>query len=198
LELEGQSYCPVMWGIETLVAATVRFHRMMIDADEYRALLAWRESFAMRPEQAPGQYESLRVICPAEGEDRLMSCGEKPTSLDRGLPKMPSRPHQGLEVCTTESVTISGTSGAKVHWSSSGDSGEWHGCYATMRWIAETRFDQRIEAIRRPAKGIAAQSLYIAFIVFWENVRQLRRFIAEAETSSDGTTVDADEENLDY
>lgn len=44
-------------------------------------------------------------------------------------------------------------------------------------------------AARRPGRGIAAQSLYVAFIFFAENKRRIDLFMEQAEATDDGDIV---------
>jgi len=97
--------------------------------------------------------------------------------MDRSAPK----------ICSQGSVTLPPEAGAKFAQELEHESEEWHAVYATLRSSNEGMNgfvkDGAREAIddpeRRRIRGVAAQSLLVAFQLFAANLRKIDEFLTK-------------------
>jgi hypothetical protein len=150
--VEGQWHVPSM--PQELINASADHRSGAIDDDTYEARIAARRQFQLKPKGAPGKNGQQRFIVP------------DPTAPTPRAAK---------------TVTISREAGAKYVQSLRYGSDLWRRVYGVLHGAAEyAAGDLELSDMeQRPGHGVAAQSLYVAFVAFVQNVRRLRRFMAQ-------------------
>jgi hypothetical protein len=133
-----------------------------------------------------------RLICPAGGPAPRVRCALKPKSEGgdgRARPRIPVTDvlnRHTPKVCLQQSVTLPPNEGAKFAQELPHGSPEWHATYATLRNSIEGMNgfikDGAREAVddpeRRRIRGVAAQSVLVAFQLFAANMRKIDEFLA--------------------
>jgi hypothetical protein len=197
LFIEGAWYCPAI--PTALVNASIDFANKTIDEPTYRARLAerWRHvAVAKAAEDAQGFG---RWRCPAAEPHPLAACPLKPASQRHdGQVRVSIRPSGPLKAnpprcCTQGSVTMGPEPMAKLRQDLFFQSAEWNDRYHTLRATIEGMNgylkDGAREALddpqRRRIRGVAAQSLFVALLVFAGNYRKIQEFM-KLETGDDG------------
>jgi len=189
IQVEGEWYCPSM--PDVLIHATADHRAHLIDDDIYRARLEERWRYRARAKGHPDAEGHIRLCCPASYG--TATCELKPTSITRdarGKLRIPVRSAVRADPprsCTQASVTVPPAAGAKFSQELVYQSREWHGVYATLRNSVEgfNGFvkDQAYEALGDPqcrrVRGVAAQTLFAAFLLFGANLRKVAAFIQE-------------------
>lgn len=198
LLVEGTWYCPHM--PTTLITATQDLHRAedhpdAIDATTWRTRVDARHNYALYPKGRPDKDGHQRFSCPASAAK--VQCQLKPASIGTG-PRLPlidvtPSPVGPPKICAQTSVTIAPEDGAK-HWQPRPyGSPEWQKIYATLRNATEgtngyAKDDLR-ESIERAQgrrlRGIAAQTLLLAFQLAHVNVRKINSWL-DTLPGSDG------------
>ena len=188
--VDGSFYCPAM--PEALINATKDFRDGKIDEATHRARIAERQRLAIRAKSQPDADGHFRVMCPAAGPAPQVRCQLKPAS-EGGNGKVRTRiavtavlATHPPKICTQGSITLPPDAGAKYRQLFAHETDEWHGAYATLRpWIEGMNGfikDGAHEAIddpeRRRIRGIAAQSVLVAFQLFAANIRKVNEFLA--------------------
>jgi hypothetical protein len=96
------------------------------------------------------------------------------------------------KVCTQQSITVPPEAGAKYAQELPHESPEWHAMYATLRnsnegmngFIKDGAREAVDDPERRRIRGVAAQSLLVAFQLFAANIRKIEEFLAHKETEA--------------
>ena len=193
--IEGSRYCPAM--PEALVNATADFKAKKIDEPTYRARVAERERYAARPKTKADADGYERKCCPATGPNPTVSCPLKTASQHHdGRVRVMVQPSPMLmehapPCCTQGSVTIGPEPMAKLRQDLAYESPEWNAHYHTLRATIEGMNgylkDGAREALDDPEKrrirGVAAQSLFVALLVFAANYRKIREFRRSSATT---------------
>lgn len=113
IQVEGAWYCPSM--PQPLIDATID-HRVnkTIDDDEYRARIAQRSRYLLRPKERADSdgYQPLR--CPAIGKSATVECPLRGRATKPGLTFIHRTPEHPDRVCTQTSVSFPATAGAKL------------------------------------------------------------------------------------
>jgi transcriptional regulator with XRE-family HTH domain len=192
IEVEGAYYCPSM--PQRLIDATKDFRNGTIDFDEWQRLIEERRVYAIRRKQDVGDGH-VRGACPAAGSSPAARCDAKPASVKAkaGKPRIfpivdvtPKKP----TICEQQSVTFPPTAGAKLGQELPYGTKEWHDTYATLRNTIEgvngIAKDHAYSALgmagRRRVHGMAAQTLFAAFVLLAVNIHKLDAFLAAEAT----------------
>jgi hypothetical protein len=193
--VDGAFYCPAM--PESLINATKDLRDKKIDDATHGARIEERRHFAIRVKGRPDSDGHVRVMCPAAGSAPVVRCKLKPKS-EGGTGKVRTRiPVTDVlathppKICTQGSITIPPEAGAKYRQAFAHETAEWHAAYGTLRNSNEGMNgfikDGAREAIddpeRRRIRGVAAQSVLVAFQLFAANIRKISEFLTR-ETSS--------------
>ena len=203
VQVEGRLYCPAM--PLDLKTATVDVRRksddpLKISPEVYTARIESRRSYALRPNGRPDKKGHQRLICPAAGTTPTMICARKPKSRAKamGKPRV-SLNHllisEPLKVCEQQTVTLPPEVGAKFAQKLPFGTPEWEGRYHSLRNTIEgvngTLKDGSYAALgdplRRRIRGQAAQSIFVAFLIFAVNIQKIDKFRELAVVDPDGT-----------
>ncbi|HEY5109687.1 MAG TPA: hypothetical protein VII96_08790, partial [Acidimicrobiales bacterium] len=189
IQVDGSFYCPAM--SDALINATKDLRDGKIDEATHRARIAERQHLAIRAKSQPDVDGHLRVMCPAASPAPQVRCQLKPAS-EGGNGKVKTRiPVTDVlathppKICTQGSITLPPDAGAKYRQAFAHESDEWHRGYATLRNANEGMNgfikDGAREAVddpeRRRIRGVAAQSVLVAFQLFAANIRKIDEFL---------------------
>jgi hypothetical protein len=199
LQIEGAWYCPSI--PEVLINATIDFRAGAIDEGLYRERLAerWRYQILSKSAADAGGYRRLR--CPASNPAPVARCDLKPTSIRRTtLGRLTIPVASGVwdhvpTICNQQSITLPPEAGAKFAQTLFFGSDQWQDVYATLRSSIEGMNgyvkDGAKEAIddpeRRRIRGVAPQSVFVAFQLCAANFRKIEGFLAQAMAEAAGT-----------
>ncbi len=204
--VEGRWYSPSI--TKALREATKdRKVRHTIDGETYRKLIKAREPYAMRYRGQGADVGDARWVCPAEGvpgtkKPPMSPCDRKPASLvlvDLPVPRMKLRPKPVAdeipEVCRTREVLALNNVHIKHQQDLPYESQEWNDVYHSLRNTVEgvngTLKSDAATGIDEPGNrrstGLAATSLFAAFLVAAENLRRIVAFYDDATWNDDGT-----------
>jgi hypothetical protein len=198
LLVEGNWYSPGM--PQALIDATIQFRRGQIDEDLWHERIAARAPYRLRPKSAPDKEGHVIWVCPAGGPCPMARCDNKPASnnaktagkvrifLTDDLVQDPDL------ICTQQSLTIPPEAGAKYVQDLQYASAAWQTVYSTLRNTIEgfngLAKDGGYEALgdsnRRRIRGQAAQSVFVAFLLFGANLRKIDRFIDLSAVTFEG------------
>ncbi|WP_406838026.1 hypothetical protein ACICHK_20460 [Streptomyces sp. AHU1] len=183
--VEGRWYCPSM--PEPLITATIDLHAERIDQETWVRLIAARRGYRVMPKENADADGHQRMMCPAEAGKA--QCPIKPYTLGRGihLPLVAPEPSPAgpLKVCRQHTITVSPEAGAK-HWQSLDyGSPKWQKIYFRLRnsvesynGYAKNPLAESIEAAgSRRIRGIAAQTILLAFQLAHANRRKIQKWL---------------------
>ncbi|WP_329245394.1 hypothetical protein OIE43_21255 [Streptomyces pseudovenezuelae] len=183
--VEGRWYCPSM--PEPLINATIDLHAERIDRETWVRLIAARRGYRVMPKQNADAEGYQRMMCPAEAGKA--QCPIKPHTMGRGihLPLVDPEPSPtgSVKVCRQRAITIGPEAGAK-HWQALEYGGpEWQKIYFRLRnsiegynGYAKNPLAEGIESAgSRRIRGIAAQTILLAFQLAHANRRKIRRWL---------------------
>ncbi|MCX4849031.1 MULTISPECIES: hypothetical protein [Streptomyces] len=192
LLIDGTWYCPHL--PETLTTTTADLLNKKIDRNTWRARIDARASYRLRPKAAPDHRGARRMLCPAAGTHPTVACPVKHRSLGRD-PRLPliditPTPTGHPEICRRESLTFTRDIGIR-HWQEL-DHGlaPWVHHYFRLRNRVEhfngyAKDHEAIERSRtRRIRGIAAQSLLLAFQIAHANHRKLASWLDTLQTNN--------------
>jgi hypothetical protein len=99
------------------------------------------------------------------------------------------------KICAQQSITLPPSAGAKYTQDLLHESEKWHGVYSTLRNSVEGVngfiMDGAREAVddpeRRRIRGVAPQSVFVAFLLCAANLRKVETYLAEEEAEADGS-----------
>lgn len=181
--VEGNWYCPSMPA--ELVTAT---HDLVvaetIDQQTWINRIRARTPYLLMPKQNADAEGHRRMMCPAEAN--RTQCPLKPHTLGRGihLPLVDPLPRPGdpPKVCEKRSLTVPPEAGAKLWQPLQYGTAEWQRVYFRLRnaiegmnGFAKDPLRERIEpGGTRRIRGIAAQTILLAFQLAHANKRKLR------------------------
>jgi len=200
IQVDGAWYCPQM--PEALINATKMYRKQTDDPDKIDEQ-TWRQRIAERV-----RYEltvkdmyydgRMRLSSPAERANAAVVCDRKPkssksTRLGRTPIKIPVGSDKPL-ICAQEAVTFPVAAGAKFSQELRHGSIDWQTRYGLMRNTNEgfsgTAKDGAYaglgQATRRRKRGVAAQSLLCAVLLYAENIRRIDAFLKKAVEDNDG------------
>jgi hypothetical protein len=191
LQIEGAWYCPSM--PDLLVNATLDFRNGLIDEGLYLARLEERTKYRARPNGRPDEEGHQRIQCPAAGGGRTARCPVKAESMRSQKPvsvRITPKPHIAAnppKACSQRTVTIAPEQGAKFAQDLAYGTDEWLAHYSTLRnsiegmngYVKDGAHEALAESTRRRIRGVAAQSVFAAFLLFAANLRKIDAFLAE-------------------
>jgi hypothetical protein len=189
--VDGSWYCPAI--PETLINATVDFRKGLIDEAAHRARIEERRGYRIRMKASPDADGHTRMRCPASKPAPTVRCELKPASEGgAGLARVRIPVTDALRVhrpkiCSQESVTLPPEAGAKYVQPLAHETPEWHASFATLRNSIEGMNgfikDGAREAVddpeRRRIRGVAAQSVLVAFQLLAANLRKITEFLSK-------------------
>lgn len=198
LQIEGNWYCPSI--PEVLINATIDYRNAVIDEDLYRARLDERWLYRARQKQSPDGEGHMRMQCPAAGHP-MARCELKAASVTlgtRGKLRIPVRAEVRAnppQCCSQSSVIIPPEAGAKLHQDLLFGSPKQEAIYASLRnsvegfngYVKDGAHEALDDHERRRLRGVAAQSVLSAFLVFSANLRKVASFLAEQAAVAAGT-----------
>jgi hypothetical protein len=183
---------------ESLIDATLDFRKGVVDEATHTARIEERRNYLMRPKARPDADGHIRMVCPAASPSPRVRCSLKPKSEGgegQARTRIPVTDvlllHQP-KVCTQQSITVPPEAGAKYAQELPHESPEWHAMYATLRnsnegmngFIKDGAREAVDDPERRRIRGVAAQSLLVAFQLFAANIRKIEEFLAHKETEA--------------
>ncbi|MFF5700912.1 hypothetical protein ACFY7H_00090 [Streptomyces sp. NPDC012794] len=185
LLVDGTWYCPHL--PEALITVTSDLLNKKIDKDTWRTRANARAAYRLRPKAAPDHRGARRMLCPAAGTHPTVACPVKRRSLGRDprhpVVDIPTTTAGHPEVCRRESLTFARDIGIR-HWQEL-DHGlaPWTHHYFRLRNRVEhfNSYAKDHEAIERSRtrriRGVAAQSLLLAFQIAHANQRKLTSWL---------------------
>ena len=166
----------------------------MIDDATARARLAARGSWRLVRKEGPDHDGYERFSCPALGGHPHLCCPLRSSTQALALGKIPvlSPPSVPPKICTQRAVTIAPDVGARHRQDLAFGSDPWARTYATYRntiegtngFVKDTAHESLQAPGRRRVRGIAAQSVLVAFLLMAANIRKIA---AHRAMVSDGT-----------
>lgn len=181
--VDGTFYCPAM--PEALVAASADRRAQVIDQATYEERIAARASWRLVRKEGPDHDGYERHACPAQGVHPHLGCPLRPQSLAAvGQIPVLTPPPDPPRICTQTSVTIAPDVGARHRQDLAYGSAAWATTYASYRntiegyngYLKDPAHEALAAAGRRRVRGIAAQSLFVTFLVMAANVRKIASF----------------------
>jgi hypothetical protein len=182
--VEGTFYCPAM--PEPLVSASADLRHGVIDAGTHAARIAARASWRLVRKEGPDADGYERFACPARGHYPHLCCPLQPASAERAMGKIPVllAPADPPKVCTQSAVTIAPDIGARHRQDLAFGSAQWARTYATYRntiegtngYVKDTAHQSLGSPGRRRVRGIAAQSLFVGFLLMAANFRKIAAY----------------------
>ncbi|MEV6865646.1 hypothetical protein AB0M44_32185 [Streptosporangium subroseum] len=193
LQIEGRWYCPSI--PQPLIGATQTFRAAAPDdaaqaataADLYRRQITARTAYELTPKGKPDAEGHQRLSCPATAGK--VQCPIKPASMgtDPRLPPVRPTPSPAgpPTICRQHSITIAPEHGAKhaqaLPYSTADQQRVYHRLRSSTEGFNGYAKDDAHEAIQRSQgrriRGIAAQSLLLAFQLAHANFRKIFRWL---------------------
>jgi hypothetical protein len=191
LLIEGAFYCPSI--PDVLITATLDYRNGVIDEDTYSARLEERRNYLIATKARPDGEGHVRMRCPASNPAPTVRCALKPASVrlsTRGRPTIPVRSEVAERppvICAQQSVTVPPEEGAKYRQDLLFGSEEWHDTYATLRnsvdgmngYVKDGANEALGDPLRRRIRGVAAQSVFVVFLLAAANIRKIEAFVEE-------------------
>ena len=187
IQVEGSWYCPMM--MPKLIAAELDFRNGMISEEERDRRIESRRAFQLRPHGLPDSDGHQRFMCPAAHTAPTARCELKPASMGRraaGKVLIPvTAAHANLmpDVCAQQTLSIPPEIGAKFAQTFPFRSSEWVAQYGTRSTVegvngsVKSPTHEALEAAdRRRIRGVAAQTVFAAFLLFAMNLRRIERY----------------------
>ncbi|MEU0677916.1 hypothetical protein ABZ330_34555 [Streptomyces sp. NPDC006172] len=180
--VEGNWYCPSM--PQTLKEATKDLMNEKIDKQTWINRIRARAAYLFMPKQRPDAEGHRRVMCPAEAN--RTQCPLKAYTLGRGihLPLVDPAPSPAGSppCCSQKTVTVPPEAGASLWQPLQYGSEAWQRVYFRLRnsvegingYAKDPLYERLEDAGTRRIRGIAAQTLLLAFQLAHANRRKLR------------------------
>jgi hypothetical protein len=144
---------------------------------------------------SPDESGHRRMRCPASNPNPVARCDLKPGSKmasTRGRVTIPVRDALGVsppKICAQQSITVAPEAGAKFRQELSHESPEWHATYGALRssvegmngYLKDGAHHALDDPERRRIRGVAAQSVLVAFQILGANLRKIDMFVAREE-----------------
>ena len=189
LLVEGRWYCPAM--PQTLISASLDYRENRIDEATFHKRIEARRAHEFRPNGTPDAEGHQRLLCPAAQGAPTVYCELKPkTDTFDGKVRVRIRPTDEIKAqppkcCTQESVTIPPSAGAKFFQSLPLGTPEHQAAYAAMRndvegmngFLKDSAYEGMADPQRRRVRGVAAQSVLVAFQIVAGNLRKIDSFL---------------------
>jgi len=160
-----------------------------------------RCNYANLPRAGPDAGGHVRLRCPASNPSPLARCELKPRSdrpSTRGRLRIPVtgalRVHPPA-ICTKESISVPPDAGAKCAQPLFHESDEWHAVYGSLRasvegmngFVKDGSKEDLANLQRRRIRGVAAQSVFTAFLFCAANLRKIGAYRSQAVAEVSGT-----------
>ncbi|MGA8724675.1 MAG: hypothetical protein WB565_06510 [Acidimicrobiales bacterium] len=201
--VEGRWYCPSM--PVALINATTDLRKDRIDEETYRRRIEARRDYEAKAKGQPDAEGHQRFLCPAAQGAPTAQCPLKPkTAAFGGRTPVEIRPTKELrerppKCCKQETVTVPPSAGAKFFQSVPYATPEHEQVYAGLRssveglngFLKDSAFEGMAEPLRRRVRGVAAQSILVAFQIVAGNWRKIDGFLqrmADVEVSEQRVT----------
>ncbi|WP_240121586.1 hypothetical protein [Streptomyces sp. MUM 2J] len=180
--VEGNWYCPSM--PHELKEATKDLVNERIDKQTWIDRIRARAAYLFMPKQRPDAEGHRRVMCPAEAN--RTQCPLKKHTLGRGihLPLVDPAPSPAGSplCCSQKTVTVPPEAGANLWQPLQYGSEAWQRVYFRLRnsvegingYAKDPLYERLEDAGTRRIRGIAAQTLLLAFQLAHANRRKLR------------------------
>jgi hypothetical protein len=180
--VEGNWYCPSM--PQELKEATKDLINEKIDKQTWINRIRARAAYLFMPKQRPDAEGHRRVMCPAEAN--RTQCPLKAYTLGRGihLPLVDPAPNPAGSppCCDQRTVTVPPEAGANLWQPLQYGSEAWQRVYFRLRnsvegingYAKDPLYERLEDAGTRRIRGIAAQTLLLAFQLAHANRRKLR------------------------
>ncbi len=200
LLIEGAWYCPEI--PEVLINASIDYLiKRSIDEFTYRARLEERWRYLILTKEGPDAEGHTRMRCPAASSHPVARCERKPrseTAKTRGKLRIQVRrePRNRFpRICTQQSLTVPPDAGAKFAQPLLYGSNEHREMYSTLRnsiegmngFLKDGAHEALDDPERRRIRGVAAQSVFVAFLVCAANLRKIDTFLQEMAAIEAGT-----------
>ena len=161
----------------------------------YAARVKAREAWRLVRKAGPDADGYERFSCPAPGEHSHLCCPLRPYARALGQVPVLAPPLAPPKLCTQSAITVAPDIGARHRQVLDFASEEWARHYATLRntiegtngYLKDPAHETLGQPGRRRVRGIAAQSIFCAFLVMAANLRKIRAFRALV---ADGRTAD--------
>ena len=194
--VDGTYYCPSM--PDPLITATKDFRDGTIDEATHQARITERKRFAIRARSHPDPDGHVRVQCPASGPHPTVCCVLKPKSeggdgkVKTRIPVTDVLAAHPPKICSQATVTMPPEAGAKFRQALAHETAEWKRTYATLRssnegmngFIKDGAREAADNPQRRRIRGMAPQSVLLAFQLFAANIRKITQFLAKREAET--------------
>jgi hypothetical protein len=198
LLVDGNWYCPMM--PPALINATLDAKDGKIDDTLQWQRVDARGVYRFRPNGKANDDGDQRMLCPAGGTCPTARCDLKPNSVnDETAGKHRILPDGDLlaepsKCCTQQTITIPADAGAKTAQRLPHASREWHARYHSLRndvegfngYVKDKAYEDLENSQNRRVRGVAAQTIFTAFLVFSANVRAINEFLDVATIGIDG------------
>ncbi len=181
--VDGCFYCPAM--PEPLVSATGDRRAATINEVTFTARIAARSAYRLVRKSGPDKDGYERFSCPAVGGHPHVICPLRPTSA-AAIGKIPvlSPPREPPKVCTQQAITIAADLGARHRQELAFGTERWARVYSTCRntiegwngFVKDAAHECLAAPSRRRVRGIAAQSVFCAFLLMAANIRKIRAY----------------------
>lgn len=193
--VDGQMYCPQL--PIALRDATKDYRLGAIDYALWQERLAQREHYRVRRVTQGSKSGAEAMGCPAAGSKPSASCERKPASLRTSTGTFRIRvlfDDEPDRACTNKKTfNVPSSFGVKHRQRLPHGSPEWQARYGLMRSANEGANgylkDEAKESVgspqRRRVRGLAAQQILVAFLVFGANLRKIDAFYERARPGSD-------------
>ncbi len=202
IQVEGSWYCPSM--PKDLIDAT-RDHRAgRIDDETYRKRIEARRAYEARPNGNPDAEGHQRLLCPAAQGAPTARCELKPKTdvADPNVQRVRIRPSSEIKshpprCCEQESVTVPPQAGAKFSQPIPFGTPEHREVYGTLRnavegmngFLKDSAFEGIGDPQRRRVRGVAAQSVLVAFQILAGNLRKIDSFLKKVSNTETAQKV---------
>ena len=192
LLIDGAWYCPSI--PEVLITCTYDHRNKTIDDATYEARLAERRNYLILTKDSPDDSGHRRMRCPASNPNPVARCELKPGSKrpsTQGRVTIPVRDLSAAppKICAQQSITVPPETGAKYRQELLHESPEWHATYGALRssvegmngYLKDGAHQALEDPERRRIRGVAAQSVLVAFQILGANLRKIDMFVAREE-----------------
>lgn len=194
IQVEGHWYCPAM--PKELIDATLDYRvNHTIDEEMWKARIARRAGFLLKPKENADADGRQPLACPAIGKSATVSCPLRnqsrrdPNAATRVQITRPPKPANQDKICTQTRVTFNHDHGAKMRQDIRFGTDEWSAWYGHNRsaiesyngYIKDDNHELLAAAGRRRLRGRTAQTILTAFHVVAANLRRIDDFLDKHE-----------------
>jgi hypothetical protein len=181
---------------EPSINATKDLREDNIDETTHKARIAERTGYRIWAKSLPDADGHVRLMCPAAGPLPLVRCALEPASeggdgkVRTRIPVTDSLAAFPPKIRSQQSITLPPDAGAKFLQPLAHASEEWHRTYATLRnsnegmngFVKDGAHEAVDDPERRRIRGVAAQSVLVAFQLFAANIRKIDEFMMTRAT----------------